>query len=133
MVSVSFTGMRRMIFFHNCVCMCVCVCEDNVFNQIGYFSFIYIHARKRSICHAKNCFEFEHSISYCKLGALADRPMYQPVSAYFPMWVFYSTFASVCCWECVQTTPSYFQMKRKDGQYIVTCMHLESTVCCVAL
>ena len=55
----------------------MCVCEDNVFNLIGYFRFIYIytHARKGSIRRAKSSFEFDHSISYCILGAVAGRTM----------------------------------------------------------
>jgi hypothetical protein len=48
----------------------------------------------------------------------------QLVCTYIPTWVFHSTFVSVCCWKCVQTT-SYFQMESKGSQYIVMCICLE--------
>jgi len=97
-----------------CVCgVCVCVCVDNILTKLD---FSFIHAYKR--------YTFHHSISYYSLGAPTDRHMYHLVSIYFPTWVLCSPFVSVCCWECVQTTHSYWEMKSKVGKCIFTCMQL---------
>jgi hypothetical protein len=76
-----------------CVSGCECECKDRVFIVIGYFSFTYIEAHKRSIRHAKSSFQLAYPISYRILGALPNRPTYQLVSIYFPTRFFIQYFS----------------------------------------